>query len=56
MKLLITLEPHGIFDQFCILIHFNIVETLVCKTVIARPEGVHVINYVSPSVRLSMVI
>ena len=30
----ITLESHGIINQFCILMHFNIIETQVCKTVI----------------------
>ena len=37
MKMLITFEPHAIFYLiiFCILIHFNIIETHVhvCKTV-----------------------
>ena len=35
VKMRITLEPHGIHDiliKFCILIHFNIIETQVCKT------------------------
>ena len=34
VKMLITLEPHGIFwITFCILIHINIVQPLVCKLV-----------------------
>ena len=39
VKMLITLVPHDtvyIIIKFCILIHFNIIETQVCKTVI-RP-------------------
>ena len=33
MKMLITLEPHGIFlIKICILLHFNIVWAHVCKT------------------------
>ena len=32
VKMLITLEPHGIFGSNCILVYLNIVHSLVCKT------------------------
>ena len=34
VKMLITLEPHGIFQSYFAYIHFNVSETQVCKTVI----------------------
>ena len=34
VKMLTSLEPHVYFNQICIRIHFNIIETQVCKTVI----------------------
>ena len=33
IKMLITLEPHGIFVSNCIRVYLNIVQPLVCKTV-----------------------
>ena len=37
LKMLITLEPNGIFFiKFCVLIHFKIIGTQVCKTVTRR--------------------
>ena len=33
VKMLITLEPHGIFGPNCMLAFFKIVQPLVCKTV-----------------------
>ena len=36
VKMLITLEPHGLvyLIEICVLIHFEIIETQLCKTVI----------------------
>ena len=33
VKMLITLEPHGIFGSNCILMYFNTAQPLVCKMV-----------------------
>ena len=41
VKMLITFEQHGVFNiKFCILIHYNIIERHVCKTVIRQRLGV----------------
>ena len=32
LKMLIILEPHGIFGSNCILVYSNTVQPLVCKT------------------------
>ena len=32
VKMLMTLESHGIFVSNCILVYLNIVQPLVCKT------------------------
>ena len=52
MKMLITLEPHGIFlIKICILLHFNIVWAHVCKTFsdlyILELFGVFMHNFIS---------
>ena len=42
VKMLITLEPHGIFITLCILIHYNIIKKQVSKTVIRLCQDFYV--------------